>query len=168
MPVQQVAEKRILEEADLAIKKIFGGNNIRRVLLVSPPDIPVSLFDYDTTKRGRSNKYPPYGLGVIARHLLDNGIEVKICNLNHEILKKCIHSNDISQFDFEETWKSKLAVDVDSFQPDLIGVTCLFTVTHPSLVNVCKQISNLTPRWRKSREKIPLAVGGVHVTHDVE
>jgi radical SAM superfamily enzyme YgiQ (UPF0313 family) len=168
MPNQQVADKGILEEADLAIKKIFGGNSIRRVLLVSPPDIPASLFDYDTTKRGRSNNYPPYGLGVIARHLLDNGIDVRISNLNHEILKKCIHSNDASQFDFEETWKSKLAEDVDSFQPDLIGVTCLFTVTHPSLVNVCKQISELTPPWRKSRAKIPLAVGGVHVTHDVE
>jgi hypothetical protein len=71
---------------------LFKGRIIKKVLLVNPPDIEVGLFDYDLTKRGRSNNYPPYGLGVLAGHLINSGYEVRVCNLNHEILIKCQQS----------------------------------------------------------------------------
>ena len=84
--------------AESALKKIFNTKGIKKVLLVTPPDVNESLFDYATTKRGRSNNYPPYGLGVIAQHLLENNIDVRICNLNHEVLKQCSQSENASQF----------------------------------------------------------------------
>jgi radical SAM superfamily enzyme YgiQ (UPF0313 family) len=158
----------LIEQAGIALRESFKGQTIKKVLLVSPPDVDVGLFDYATTKRGRSNNYPPYGLGVIARHLLSNNVDVRICNLNHEVLKKCFQSENASQFDFEATFKTKLAEEIESFQPDLIGVTCLFTVTHPSFVEVCKEIKCLTPSWLEKGCKVPLAIGGVHVTHDVD
>ena len=154
--------------ADVALKKTFNNGTIKKVLLVSPPDVDEALFDYATTKRGRSNNYPPYGLGVIARHLLSNGIETRICNLNHEVLKKCSLSEDASQFDFGATFKARLAQEIKDFEPDLIGVTCLFTVTHTSLVDVCNEIKSIVPSWLEGRSEIPLAIGGVHVTHDVD
>ena len=157
-----------VELADISLKKIFKNRIIKKVLLVSPPDVNSTLFDYATTKRGRSNNYPPYGLGVIAQHLLENNIDVRICNLNHEVLKKCSQSENASQFDFNTTYKLKLIEEIEKFQPDLIGVTCLFTVTHQSFVDVCKEIKSLSPSWLEKGSKIPLAVGGVHVTHDVE
>ena len=46
-----------------------GFPKVKRVLLLNPPDVDSSLFDYDTAKRGRANNYPSYGLGVLARHL---------------------------------------------------------------------------------------------------
>ncbi|MBT5870036.1 MAG: B12-binding domain-containing radical SAM protein, partial [Nitrospinaceae bacterium] len=134
----------------------------------SPPDVDVSLFDYATTHRGRSNNYPPYGLGVLAQHLLDHNIQVQICNLNHAILKTCLNSKSSSQFDFESTWRNKLSRDFHDFQPDLIGVTCLFSVTHKSFASVCKEVKGLSADWRKDNTTVPLAIGGVHVTHDVE
>ena len=154
--------------ADIALKKTFKNGTIKKVLLVAPPDVDEALFDYATTKRGRSNNYPPYGLGVIARHLLDNDIDTRICNLNHEVLKKCLLSENASQFDFGATFKSKLAQEIKDFEPDLIGVTCLFTVTHNSLIDVCAEIKSIIPSWLDERSEIPLAIGGVHVTHDVE
>jgi radical SAM superfamily enzyme YgiQ (UPF0313 family) len=161
--------KSQIDLADIALKKIFDNNRtIKKVLLIAPPDVNESLFDYATTKRGRSNNYPPYGLGVIARHLLDNGIDVRICNLNHEILKKCSQSENASQFDFSATFRSKLVGEVEAFQPDLVGVTCLFTVTHLSLVDVCSEVKSIEPSWLKKGSTLPLAVGGVHVTHDIE
>jgi radical SAM superfamily enzyme YgiQ (UPF0313 family) len=154
--------------ADVALNEVFKNRTIKKVLLVSPPDVDEALFDYATTKRGRSNNYPPYGLGVIARRLLTNDIDVRICNLNHEVLKKCSLSEDASQFDFGATFKSKLVQEIKDFEPDLIGVTCLFSVTHTSLVDVCKEIKSIVPSWLEDRSEIPLAIGGVHITHDVE
>ena len=131
---------------------------VKRVLLVNPPDVDSSLFDWETAKRGRANNYPAYGLGVLARHLIDHGFEARILNLNHELLKEVFSSE--SPIDYDPAWQGLLLDAIEDFRPDLIGVTCLFSVTGKSLVNVCKTIRQLTDA--------PLAIGGVHVTHDVE
>jgi hypothetical protein len=54
-------------------------------------------------------------------------------------------------------WTSKLDDDIAEFEPDLIGVTCMFTMTHTSFRDVCR---------RAASSGIPLAIGGVHVTND--
>jgi len=64
------------------------------------------------------------------------GIEVRVTNLNHEVLKRCIESANQSSFDFDKSWQSKLDQDILDFQPDLIGVSCMFTMTHESLKKV--------------------------------
>ena len=130
----------------------------KRILLVNPPDVDASLFDWDTAKRGRANNYPAYGLGVLARYLIDNDYPCKILNLNHELLK--IVSNSTQPIEYDQTWQIILYDCLQEFKPDLIGVTCLFSVTGKSLVNVCKTIKQVT--------EVPLCIGGVHVTHDVD
>ena len=82
----------------LAIEKLFPNGRIDRVLLVSPPDAHSSMFNYKTGKRGRYWNFPPYGLGIIATHLRNDGLATDILNLNHEILKACTTS--LSQDDF--------------------------------------------------------------------
>ena len=145
---------------------VFEGRPVKKVLLVNPPDVDKTLFDYATAKRGRANNYPTYGLGVIARHVLNHGLQTKVCNLNHEVLKRVAASADAAGFDFTATWTEILHDAIAEFQPDLIGVTCIFSVTGPSLMDVCKACKAFEPSWR--RRAIPLAIGGVHVTHDVE
>ena len=158
----------LFDQAQIALDGCFRGRPIRKVLLIAPPDIEFKLFDYDLTKRGRSNNYPPYGLAILGRHLMNHGIKVQICNLNHEILKQCKESNGALDFDFLTTWKSKLKQDLEEFQPDLVGATCLFTVTHPSLIQVCQELKKITTPWLGLHASLPLVIGGVHVTHDVE
>lgn len=131
---------------------------MKRILLVNPPDVDGSLFDYDTAKRGRANNYPAYGLGVLATHIRRNGMEPRILNLNHEVLKTVFDSQEPINYDI--TWQSMLFDAIDEFEPDIIGVTCLFSVTGTSLVNVCKTIRQIT--------NTELIIGGVHVTHDAE
>lgn len=147
---------------------LFGGKPLRKVLLVNPPDVHESLFDYDTAKRGRANNYPAYGLGVVARQLMNGGYEVGICNLNHELLKKVAASDNGADFDFAATWKGILRDAVESHQPDLIAVTCIFSVTGPSLKEVCRACKEISPSWTAGGRKLPVAIGGVHVTHDVQ
>jgi radical SAM superfamily enzyme YgiQ (UPF0313 family) len=168
LPENELDIETHFTQAKIKINELFQGRTIKKVLLVSPPDIEFSLFDYGLTKRGRSNNYPPYGLAVLGRHLLNQGLEVQICNLNHEILKRCQQSSGPSDFDFEDIWKTKLTQEMKSFQPDFIGGTCLFTVTHPSLVRVCQEVKQIPALWLGENVRVPLAIGGVHVTHDVD
>lgn len=132
---------------------------VRRVLLVNPPDADSSLFRSDTALRGRYTNYPPYGLAVMAQNLRAIGVDVRVCNLNNEVLKRCHQLAAGGDFEFDEIWQIKLDQDIQEFKPDLAGVTCMFTMTHTSFRAVCERVAGF---------EIPLAIGGVHVTNDVE
>src|SRR5690348_9893343 len=97
-------------------------SGMKRIMLINPPDVDSSLFDYETAKRGRANNYPAYGLGVLARHLINHNFDVRILNLNHELLKVVHESTEPIQYDL--TWQSILLDEIDDFRPDLVGVTC--------------------------------------------
>jgi len=147
------------QETESLLNRLFPRREIRKVLLVNPPDVHASMFQYDTAKRRRYANYPPYGLAVLAQHLRQIDMEVRILNLHYEILKQCIESSKESDFVFDDIWQTRLDTEVLDFQPDIIGVTCMFTMTHTSFRNVCV---------RASQFGVLLAIGGVHVTNDVE
>jgi radical SAM superfamily enzyme YgiQ (UPF0313 family) len=147
----------VKDRVDEILDHLFPSRRIRRVLLIHPPDGDASLFDLARARRKRITNFPPYGLAVLARHLLDHGIEVEICNLNHAILKAAFRPDQ--DFDFDCVWQTTLDAAVDRFRPDLIGISCLFTMTHTAMRNVCDHLKPVG---------IPLALGGVHVTNDVE
>jgi len=168
--VHDFTDDNVVEAEELTnhLTTLFGGTSIRKILLINPPDVHEALFDYDTAKRGRANNYPSYGLGVLARHLKNSGYDVKICNLNHELLKKVAASENGTGFDFAATWKGILSDTINEYQPDLIGITCIFSVTGPSLADVCRACKEFEPTWLTGGRKLPVAIGGVHVTHDLQ
>jgi len=141
------------------LDKAFPEGAIRRVLLVTPPDGSAELFRPATAHRRRYPNYPAYGLGVIAQHLRTVGVDVHLINLNHVVLEACREAPPEAAFDFDATWQGALRDKIDDFAPDLIGVTCMFTMTHPSLRGVCNYAADFG---------VPIALGGVHVTNDVE
>ncbi|MCM0018593.1 MAG: B12-binding domain-containing radical SAM protein [Tagaea sp.] len=133
---------------------------IGRVLLVTPPDTDAELFRWDTAKRGRYTNYPPYGLGVIAAQLRARGVDVALVNLNHAVLRRVAATKAATEFDHTATWKAALDAAIAEARPDLIGVTCMFTMTHASLKQVVAHAAD--------RAGVPVAIGGVHVSNDVE
>lgn len=141
------------------LAKWFPKRKIERVLFVNPPDAESELFRLPTAQRKRYSNYPPYGLGVLATHLRTIGVEAHVANLNHEILKAVHTCPTDTTFDFDGVWQQKLDAAIEHFKPDLIGITCMFTMTHKSLKRVCDHAA---------RHSIPIAIGGVHVTNDVE
>ena len=147
-----------LKAAEDELSRLFPLRRVERVLLVAPPDAESSMFNYSTGKRGRYVNVAPYGLGLLATHLREDGIQVNIINLNNIILKACRQSESPETFDFNEIWKSALAEEINRYQPDFIGLTCMFSQTHPSMVCVCNEIKRLKP-------DLPLATGGVHITN---
>jgi hypothetical protein len=147
------------EKIETVLNNIFPRRRIERVLLVNPPDGESSLFRFTTARRRRYPNYPPYGLAVLAQHLRSIGVEPRILNLNHEVLKACYEAPSESEFSFDAVWRKLLAEEIEDFEPHLIGVTCMFTMTHQSLRKVCEAAA---------QSGVPVAIGGVHVSNDVE
>lgn len=141
------------------LQRLFPKPGIKKVLLVNPPGADKSFFQYDTAKTKRYTNYPPYGLAVIARNLKDVGVEVRISNLNNETLKRCIESRSKEEFDFDLAWIDRLESDISLFKPDLIGVGCTFSMGYEAFRTVCNHVGSLG---------IPIAVGGVYVTNDMD
>jgi radical SAM superfamily enzyme YgiQ (UPF0313 family) len=138
---------------------LFPHGAIRRVLLVSVPDGNAELFRYSTAKLRRYPNYPPYGLGLLAQHLRSIQVESRIVNLNHEVLVAAIESASEEEFDFDQVWRSRIDKAIAEFEPDLVGITCMFTMAHTSLKAACAHVK---------AAGLPVAIGGVHVTNDVE
>ena len=157
--ISKLGSPREWTAVDAALTAIFPRRLIRRVLLVNPPDADASIFRFDTARRGRYTNYPPYGLAILAEQLRRSKIASRILNLNHIVLKAVHAARTAAEFDHVATWTAALDDAIVEYQPDLIGVTCMFTMTHTSLKQVCV---------RAAESGIPVSIGGVHVTNDVE
>lgn len=139
------------------IKAIFGDKPIRKVLFINPPDGEAALFRMATVQRKRYTNYPPYGLGVLAQHIRGLGIETTILNLNNHVLKTALETPKDALFAFDKTWQQCLEEEISAFTPDLICVTCMFTMTHHSMKKVVQSAA---------ASGIPVAIGGVHISND--
>ena len=146
------------QAVDTELNKLFPKRLIQKVLLICPPDINETMFNFSTSKRRRYGNYPPYGLGVIATFLKGMDVDVQILNLNHEVLKACGLAENEESFDFKQAWNVALASTIESFQPDFVGITCMFSHAHRSTVAVCQTVKELAP-------SVPISLGGVHVTN---
>lgn len=146
------------QRADKTLNNLFPKRAIKKVLFVVPPDADESMFNFATARRGRYWNYPPYGLGSIASHLRKDDITVEILNLNNEILKVARNIPSEDQFSFSTIWQEALHKIFDRFNPDFIGISCMFSQTHKSMVEVLNFIKD-------NRQETPISLGGVHITN---
>lgn len=140
------------------LDRLFPAGRVKRVLFVAPPDGDADMFSVATCRQGRYPNYPPYGAGSMAAHLRADGVECTILNLNAKVLEACRGAPADDDFDYLGTVQAALLEALEQFEPDFIGVTCMFSQTHRSAVDVCRLIKALAPG-------LPLAIGGVHVTN---
>ena len=135
-----------------------GYLDCNKILFINPPDGDHDMFNYTSAKSGRYTNFAPYGLGIVSKHLKSLGYETKILNLNHHILKK-VSELDEDEFDYKRIIFDELSKELNDFKPDLIGLTCMFSMTHKSLKNVSEVIKKIT--------NVPVAVGGVHISNSI-
>jgi len=153
--------KELQRKADRAaqrLQELFGEKSVRRVLFVLPPDAHQENFSIETCQRKRYPNYSPYGLAVIARQILWRGVQVEILNLNNIVLKY-FYTPRKQYLPFDEVWQTPLKEKLEAFKPDFVGLSCMFTMTHPSLVK--------TVSYLRQVSQVPVGIGGVHVTNDV-
>jgi len=150
------ADERMFIGAELE-RRFSAVVPITTILLVHPPALPEGDFDYSAANKKRYSAFPPYGLLVIAQHLRRADFNVSIVDLNYIILE-AVRTEPV--FDYTAVWRTALHRAVDSTKPDMIGVTCMFTMTHSIFVDVVCEA--------KRYASVPVVIGGVHVTNDTE
>ena len=115
---------------DASLDNLFPKRQIKRVLLLNPPDSHAEMFQRDTALRGHYTNFPPYGLLVLANVLRSMDISVALTNLTYEVLKQSHEDWSQNNFDYDKTWQDCLDTEIIDFEPDVIGITCMFTMTH--------------------------------------
>ena len=94
-----------------------------RVLLVHAPDFLYGTYDAEVIKRGGAYSYPPTGLMFIRNTLEGLGAEVRILDLNFEILRATVEDPGFQL----ESWREFLVNTLEDKQPGFVAasVTCV-------------------------------------------
>lgn len=124
----------------------------KRILLIHPHQIEKKDFSLDSALRRKYSAYPPYGCGILARNLFLRNYQVDILDLNFELL----YAARNEKFDYD-SWKDCLKERLTSFKPELIGISCMFSMSH----DIVKEISHIIKEFNQS---LPIICGGVHIT----
>lgn len=135
------------------LRELFP-NGCRRVLFVVPPNVPKEDFVIDVALNKRYPVYPPVGYGILCRDLEDRGYVTGVLDLNYDLQLELEAKKEDFVYD---VWQDRMRERVEAFKPDLIGLTCMFTIYHRSM----KRISQFI---KKEIAPIPIIAGGVHTT----
>lgn len=129
---------------------------IKKVVFVCPPDVDKFQFSYDVAKRKRYLNYPPYGLGLLAEKIKLKNVKSQIINLQNDVLREAILSENEEKFDYDLVWKKSL----ENLEADIFALTCMFSQTHISFQSVSNYLKQQYPN-------VPQVAGGVHVTNAI-
>lgn len=135
------------------IRKLFP-QGCTRVLFVNPPHVPEEDFDINVAVDNRYPVYPPYGLGILAAELGRRGYVTNIVDLNY-LLQENLKRKP-AEFGYR-IWEDILRRKLDEFKPDLVGMGCMFTITHRQM----KRIADFVKGYRAT---MPVVAGGVHTS----
>ena len=186
-------------EVDEELKKVIK-KEIKKILLINPPQFQTSFIDLEILKNKRYFNYPPYGLGLLRKSLVEKGYEVKILDLNFELLSlannfiknpenlnsymksyeikasdnknylnyeydeksfKLLDNQTIQAIPIEDLMLPKLNEVIKNFQPNMVGITCMFTMTHKRMLRIAQKIKQYS-------NDIVVFAGGVHPTSSAE
>jgi len=123
-----------------------------KILLIHPQQVSEQDFFLDTARRRRYSAYPPTGCGILARNIIERGYQPDILDLHLELLMATQKENFNYSF-----WKELLKKRLNSFQPDLVGISCMFSMTHDIMLDIIREI-------KQYKLDLPIICGGVHLT----
>ena len=128
----------------------------RKVLLVQTPQVLLSTFRTETARGRGYYAFPPTGLQCLYESIgeMALGMEVRILDLNLEILR---HACEKPDFDVAH-WLDIFAAALDDFQPDLVGVSCMYDSGIEALLTLLQ--------WLKERDQALVVAGGIIATYE--
>ena len=145
----------ILDIEDNLARYRYKKKEFRKILLIQPPNGDKKIFDPQMARDKKYENFPPYGLAVLAANLKKD-YECKILNLNDVVIDAACKNNDLN-FDYDSSVTNSINSLIEEFKPDLIALTCMFSQTHKSLINVAEYI--------KKNYSLPICAGGVHISN---
>lgn len=143
LKLQKITEK---------IRKLFP-QGCQRILLVCPSTVIEQDFNIKTAKRCSYSATLPYGPALLAAQLKRFGYEVLLADINYELLYQAHHNPDFSY----QIWKEILKQNIDSFQPDLVGISGMFSTMHQCVIETAQETKQIN-------SNLPIIAGGVHPT----
>ena len=150
----RVGQNIELEEYVDFLKNNFSIN--KKLLLVQIPQWDFRYFNVSTARKRGYYAYPPTGLQYLASALEDRDLEVKILDLNYELLAR-VKTDDTFEPD---KWLTILDEYLEKFPASFIGVSCLFDTGIKPLLDILGHLKN--------RGDAIVLAGGVVPTYDWE
>lgn len=124
----------------------------QKILLIHPHQIEEKDFFTEKALRRKYSAYPPYGCAVLARNLVNREYQPDILDLNFELLAAAREEN----FDYR-CWEKILRERLGLFKPDLVGISCMFSMSHDIVKEIAHNIKSYDPN-------LPIICGGVHIS----
>jgi len=116
----------------------------KKVLLINPP----------TPKFVKGeNRSIPLSLLYLSSTLQKNNYKVKVMDINNDFLNLERNEN----LDTDYYFSIKFINELDSFKPDFIGITTLFSGRFKPAISISQRIKKHLP-------DVPIAMGGIHPT----
>jgi radical SAM superfamily enzyme YgiQ (UPF0313 family) len=160
--IQKISEEKINQPLPRDFSKKFAEKviatchtKINKILLINPPGMSELDFDSTLAFSKRYWCYPPYGIAILCERLKQSGFECDILDLNFSFLKSVISESD--DLGYEEKILGFIKDKVESFRPDIVGISVMFTMSDEPMQFLISQFSS---------RKLPVIVGGVHPTND--
>ena len=144
----------LLEEIKAEIEDIMGK---LKVLLTNASGV-VEHFEKDYNKIKGYMLMPPISLTTIAATALKkvDGVEIEILDLEFE-LRKYFMENDKSSLSPMDLLKNKIIDKMDEFQPDLVGISVVFSPAHNNALSIANIVKEKNPTTK-------VICGGNHAT----
>ena len=127
----------------------------RRILFVNPPNVPEEDFEPEVAKDDRYPVYPPAGFAIMSRALQNGGYpadDISILDLNF-LLQEDFKKHP-EAFDYD-MWRVLIDKRVEEFRPDVVALTCMFTVYYRQMRRVAAHVKSIDPA-------MPVFAGGTH------
>ena len=136
-------------------------NKVEKILLVQPIQVDETEIDVGIALNKRYYMYPPYGLGILNKVVKNNNYTSDLLDLNFEVFEYIHTKKKVSSNDLTNCWKKKLKEKLKLFKPDLVGVSCTFTMNHKNMMDIFEIVKNFD-------NEIVTVAGGVHVSNATE
>lgn len=156
-----------IENDESYIKKIILSklNNlnksVKKILLVQPLQIEEEKIDIRIALNKRYYMYPPYGIGILNKVCKNNNYESEILDLNFDVFNFIHEKKNTTSKDLTKKWKETLLSFLKKINPDLVAVSCTFTMNHKNMMDIFNEVKSFN-------KKIITVAGGVHVSNATE
>ena len=154
--IENLVSDEIMQAFNLKKKDLKS--EIKKVLFIQPLQIEEEKLDVNVALNKRYYMYPPYGIGILNTITKRDGFKTKLLDLNFNVFKYIHERKNVVSQDLTEKWKSMLRKTLVDFQPDLVGVSCTFTMNHKNMMDIFKVVKEHDPKTIN-------VAGGVHVSN---
>ncbi|NBR27246.1 MAG: radical SAM protein [Betaproteobacteria bacterium] len=125
-----------------------------RLLLVQIPQVILGSFNRDIALKRGYYAFPPTGLQYLYEAIKHRGVDVRILDLNYELLKRVFEDPGFDH----NNWHVLLEDELDRFDPGIVGVSCLFDMAIGPMLDVLERV--------RRRNRSVVIAGGVIATYE--